>query len=542
MNDLLNSFLGLLPDWQVGGYSIPWPAWGGGSLIALLGIAWVATRDTLSTAADIKTLNAKPAATPKDVQDAADDIKAVVDDGAVKQDAKQEEILKHLVEMKEQKAAEAGRVLDEQAKQTFIEQVRKVLQSTDAKKGPAREALADNRPLDAAGELMKVAQQEGAMADDVRRAAKEAGSTAAETFREAGGIYYSDRPDLALEAYREAARLDASDFNSLVYLSRLEDKQGGDVVAAKTAAEQALQVADDEREKGTAVHELGKNAMTSGDLAKSGEYFQTYLEIVRTLAEANPGSSEAKRDVSIALEKLGDVAMEAGDTDAALGYFTESLEIRRALASANPGSAVAKRDVSVSLNKLGDVYMQAGDTDAALGFYTESLDIRRAISEANPGSSEAKRDVSVSLNKLGDVAIKAGDTDAALRYFTESSDILRVLASANPGSAEAKRDVSVSLNKLGDVAIKAGDTDAALGYFTEDLEIARALSDANPSSAEAKRDVIASLDRLGKVTGEVQYWQQALVIAEDMEAKGQFAPTDAFIPGYLRDQIAAAGE
>lgn len=350
MNDLLNSFLGLLPQIKLGDTDFTLPVWGFGSLAIAGGLIWKVIRSGIGTAADIKTLNAKPAATPQDVQDAADDIKAVVDDGAVKQDAKQEEILKHLVEMKEQKAAEAGRVLDEQAKQTFIEQVRKVLQSTDAKKGPAREALSDNRPLDAAGELMKVAQQEGAMADDVSRAAKEAGSTAAETFREAGGIYYSDRPDLALNAYREAARLDTSHFGSLICLSRLEHKQGGDVVAAKTAAEQALQAAGDERER------------------------------------------------------------------------------------------------SVALNDLGEISMQAGDTDAALG------------------------------------------------YFTDSSDILGALSEANPGSAEAKRDVIVSLAKL------------------------------------------------GGMTSEVSYWQQALVIAEEMEAKGQLAPVDAGMVEQIRKQIAAAGE
>ncbi|MEE9379880.1 MAG: tetratricopeptide repeat protein [Hyphomonadaceae bacterium] len=398
MNDLLNSFLGLLPQIKLGDTDFTLPVWGFGSLAIAGGLIWKVIRSGIGTAADIKTLNAKPAATPQDVQDAADDIKAVVDDGAVKQDAKQEEILKHLVEMKEQKAAEAGRVLDEQAKQTFIEQVRKVLQSTDAKKGPAREALSDNRPLDAAGELMKVAQQEGAMADDVSRAAKEAGSTAAETFREAGGIYYSDRPDLALNAYREAARLDTSHFGSLICLSRLEHKQGGDVVAAKTAAEQALQAAGDERER------------------------------------------------------------------------------------------------SVALNDLGEISMQAGDTDAALGLFTEDLEIARALAEANPGSSEAKRDVSVSLNKLGDVAMQAGDTDAALGYFTDSSDILGALSEANPGSAEAKRDVIVSLAKL------------------------------------------------GGMTSEVSYWQQALVIAEEMEAKGQLAPVDAGMVEQIRKQIAAAGE
>ena len=316
---------------------------------------------------------------------------------------------------------------------------------------------------------------------------------AAQEWRDLGALAYDRDPERALNAFREAARLDASDFNALIYLSRLEDKQAGDVVAAKTAAEQALQVARNERDR------------------------------------------------SVALNTLGDIAMQAGDTDAARVSFTESLEIRRALSEANPGSSEAKRDVSISLNWLGNVALQAGDLDAARAAYTEYLEIARALSEANPGSSEAKRDVSVSLIKLGAVAIKAGDTDAALGFFTESSDILRALSEANPGSAEAKRDVSVSLNKLGDVAMKAGEANAAHDYFTEGLDIARALATANPGSAEAQRDVIFSLAKLGGMTGEFQYWQEALAIAEQMEANGQFAPTDAWMLEEIRKQIAAAG-
>ena len=65
------------------------------------------------------------------------------------------------------------------------------------------------------------------------------------------------------------------------------------------------------------------------------------------------------------------------------------------------------------------------------------------------------------------------------------------------------------------------------------------LSSASPENAEAKRDVIVSLIKMGQITKEPAYWEEALVIAREMETNGQFSPTDASIPDYLQQLIDA---
>ena len=430
-----------------------------------------------------------------------------------------ETIVTSLVDTERVQAAAEGREFGPDEAKKFEENLREILSSTDARKLPAKEALADNRSQDAADQLMIVARQEGGAADDFAR-------SSAQIYREAAALYYGRQPQKALEAYREATRLDGFDFGAWIYLARLERIHGGNITAAKEAAIKARKTAISERDQSVAMDELGDIAMLAGDLAAARTAFTESLETRRTLAEANPESAEAQRDVSVSLNKLGDVALQAGDLAAARSAFTESHEILAKLAEANPESAEAQRDLAVGYERLGNVEMFAGDLASARGWFEDEVKISQKLMDDNPASAEAKRFHSVVLNKLGDVAIKAGDIDAASSAFTESLEIARSRAAANPESAQGLRDVSVFLNKLGDVAIKAGDLVAARSAFTESLEIARNLAEANPGSAEAQRDVWVSMWRVARYFDEDVSWQDVADAMQAMKDAGTLFPAD----------------
>lgn len=430
------------------------------------------------------------------------------------------------------KAASEGRDFGPDAAKTFEKHVRAILTSKDARKRPAQEALEENRSQDAADELIKVTAHEGAAAVDFVR-------EAAETYREAASLYYCVQPQKALEAYREATKLDASDFNSWIYLARLEDRQAGNVEASIKAAQNARQVAENHRDASIASAQAAEGLLKIGDLAAAISSLRGASENMRKFAEANPSSAEAQRDVSVMLEKIGDVAVQAGDFGTARAAFEESHEIRLKIAVKNPGSFGAQRDVSVSLERLGDVELRAGNLGAARTAYEECVETHRALAAENADSSGAQRDVSISLQKLGDVELQAGNLGASRTAVTESLEITRRLAAANPGSAEALRDYSISLNRFGKVELQAGNFDAALTAFDESLGITRRLAAANTGSAEAQRDLILSLARLAQITGEVGYWQEALPIVEKLAAEGRLAAPDAWMLEDIRGNAAA---
>ncbi|MFN7056668.1 MAG: hypothetical protein ACK4SV_13995, partial [Hyphomonas sp.] len=232
--------------------------------------------------------------------------------------------------------------------------------------------------------------------EDLEAAARADMANAARKWRDIGALAFDTDPARALTAYREATRLDASDFWAWIYLARLEQSYAGNTTGARVAAQSALEKAGDAREKSVALRETGDVAVQAGDLAGAQAAYAEGLELARALSASNPGSAEAKRDVSVSLNKLGDMAVQAGDLAGAKAAYAEGLELARALSASNPGSAEAKRDVSVSLERLGDVAVRAGDLAGAQSAYAEGLELRRALSASNPGSAEAKRDVSVS--------------------------------------------------------------------------------------------------------------------------------------------------
>jgi len=86
--------------------------------------------------------------------------------------------------------------------------------------------------------------------------------------------------------------------------------------------------------------------------------------------------------------------------------------------------------------------------------------------------------------------------------------------------------LSVSLSKIGFLLESQGDRDGALGFFRRGLEISERLSAADPASVDLARDVLALNGLMARVTGERQYWERALAIFRDLEARGALAEAD----------------
>ena len=213
------------------------------------------------------------------------------------------------------------------------EMLAKILAATEAKDGekasvrPGEREDAAVRAVieapDAAKELAEGDLEHGF--DTLKARARAKANAAAQEWRDIGALAYDRDPQTALEAYREATRLDGSDFWSWIYRARLEDRQAGNVTAAIQAAKQAIDVAPTERDKAVAFSNVADRLQKLGDLKGAIESYGEVSFSMRNLAAANPDSAEAQRDVSVSLNKLGNVAVLAGDLGAARTAFEESL-------------------------------------------------------------------------------------------------------------------------------------------------------------------------------------------------------------------------
>ena len=143
--------------------------------------------------------------------------------------------------------------------------------------------------------------------------------------------------------------------------------------------------------------------------------------------------------------------------------------------------------------------------------------------------------------KIGEVQQAQGDLAAALASYQASLAIRERLAKADPGNAGRQRDLSVSYEKIGEMQQAQGDLAAALASYQASHDIFERLAKADPGNARWQRDLIVSYVKLAEVdqTASRSFLTRALEIAQEMQRRGQLAPTDLWMIDDLAKRIAA---
>ena len=356
---------------------------------------------------------------------------------------------------------------DAQADLTFANAARRTLQAAEPKEREARRALTaiPPRPIDAADQLMIAARQQHAEADDARCEAQKLDIATADRYRRAGALYYGVEDGKALNAYREAAKLDTSDIWAMIYLGRLEQTHGEGLAAAAAVFDAALKVVADERDRSVLFNELGNVRVSQGDLTGALESYEAGLLIRERLAASDEENAGWQRDLSVSHERIGDVRVSQGDLTGALASYEAGLLIAERLAASDEENAEWQRDLSVSHNKIGDVRVSQGDLTGALESYEAGLLIRERLAASDEGHAGWQRDLSVSHDKIGNVRVSQGDLTGALESYEAGLLIAERLAASDEGNAEWQADLAASYGKLGQLHLAKGDADRALELF-----------------------------------------------------------------------------
>jgi tetratricopeptide (TPR) repeat protein len=331
--------------------------------------------------------------------------------------------------------------------------------------------------------------------------------------------------DSVIARYEAVVKLDPGVFTDWVNLDRLY-QSAGRTADARSAAETAAKVADNDRDKSVALSELGDVLTAQGDLTGAGKAYVEDLAILRPLAAADPTQAVAQRDLSVALAKTGDVLRAQGDLTGASKAYAEVLAIFRRLAAPDPTNAVAQRDLLAALQRTGSVLRAQGDLTGAGKAYAEDLAILRSLAAADPTNAGAQRDVGTALDRTGEVLQAQRDLAGAGKAYAEALAILRPLAAADPTNAVAQRDASVALGYASEVLEAQGDLAGAGKLYAEMLAIFRRLAVADPTNAGAQRDVMVDLFLLARTGSPDVHWSDVVAQMETMDAKGILAPAD----------------
>ena len=343
--------------------------------------------------------------------------------------------------------------LPEEIIERAVAAAEEVLSSNDPAKAKAQEALRQGDVPTAEKALEEAFDREAEAATRLDDQAAQLKFKAARTAREIAALTAVRSVAEARRWYVKAAEFEPDDFWTHIELARLH-QAGGDIIAALEAAQYALRVAGNDRERSVALNDIGDGLVSQGALDRGLESFQASMDITKRLAEADASNANLQRDLSVSHEKIGDVLVSQGALDRALESFQASMDIAKRLAEADASNANLQRDLSVSHNKIGDVWVSQGALDRALESFQASMDIRKRLAEADASNANLQRDLSVSHERIGDTHEHDGKISDAIASYEQSLIIVRSLARRFPKHQRFQSDLIITERRLNELRVK----------------------------------------------------------------------------------------
>jgi CHAT domain-containing protein/tetratricopeptide (TPR) repeat protein len=303
--------------------------------------------------------------------------------------------------------------------------------------------------------------------------------------------YYHQRPEEALELYRDAERVSVRAGDAYGRAQALfhqgcvhSDSNRFDQAQALYEAARAVWLERrDEREQAITRVAVARLALRRGRYQEALDEFQGALERLRPMGD---GVGEGS-----ALTGIARVYLDMADTGSALRYWEEALRVFE---------AIGLRSVVVDvLMSLGEGYLAFGDDTKALDTFKRALALSRELG--------IERWQAVALRYIGAVHLRGGQPDEALRHL-ESSLALEPVVADRRLEAQTRAD-------LAEVRLLLGDPSTAARQFGDALALSRSAGD-RVSEARGLFGLARTAARAGDLDTARRHVEGALRVAESL--------------------------
>jgi|CXWL01.1.fsa_nt_gi tetratricopeptide (TPR) repeat protein len=324
--------------------------------------------------------------------------------------------------------------------------------------------------------------------------------------------------------WEQAAALDPQDFWTHIYSGRLYIELGR-LANGWDAFSRALQVAQDDLSRITAIIDLGDAAWAGGQWDLARRAYSDALTLIRPHV-SNPNSTSL---IAIIMDRLSssiltddqytllrmriflDIAARRGVRPDRVQAVTSALpavelpapeiltsaeqtlrlilQMEEARATAHPTNQDVQRALSVALNHLANLYLFTSRYAEAEELLRHAMQIDRATAAA---SSPEAVGLSVTLQLLGDLLVAQQRFREAERLYREGLDLDRRAQATDPGNQDRVRNVAVMLQRIGAIRFLQRDLPGARRAWAEAADTMRALALAAPHNASLRADVQAS--------------------------------------------------
>lgn len=387
-------------------------------------------------------------------------------------DAKVDEI----VTMLRNQAATSGNELDPDAESTIRDAVQRIIESGDSRKQTAVDQLLEGDPDAAAVRIEQVAM-------DLGRASDESRAAAAESWSEAGAIYYTTDVAAAVRCFEEALLLQpdnaeyATDLGyAYVRAGRLDD--------AVNVFGRGLNAQPDEPVLIDTLRGLGMAARLKAEYGVARRHFDRAIGIARDTGDL--------RREGLLLLQLGSIASSQGNLELARSDYESVIERAEEIGDTHM--------LSRALNNFGIVLAKTEDYTGANSAFARAYEIDLARNDL-AGQSQ-------SIGNLGASALRSGNVDEAAEHLARSIEIGRELGD--------QRSIALDLTNLGSIAASRGDFPQAEAHLDEALQIAT-----EHGFEELRLIITVNLGEVARDSGDVasacRLWLEALPALEKLE-------------------------
>ncbi|MBU1535907.1 tetratricopeptide repeat protein, partial [Myxococcota bacterium] len=235
---------------------------------------------------------------------------------------------------------------------------------------------------------------------------------------------------------------------------------------------------------GVAFNKMGRLYRNQGQLSLALEYLKRGLSLFEEASD--------KRGVAGSKDDIGQVLHTLGENDEAMNYCAEALEIRRSLGDS--------RSIAVALLNIGDIEMDRGLFNEAASCFFEALQISTGLGDDTI--------VCKATNSLGILAFHQGKLEEAITEWNKG-----LIISQNIGYYPME---SKFQNNIGEALFRLGRYSEANSKLLRAIELAEEMHEKRVLF-DAKRNLSLVLQKLGKPEEALQYAQESLNIARDLD-------------------------
>jgi tetratricopeptide (TPR) repeat protein len=374
----------------------------------------------------------------------------------------------------------------------YREQVSSIASSSDSRKVSALRAYADGDRQGGFDALLELQRAETAA---VAAGWRELGALALDRY---------DRGEATAESvaalFREAQRIDPSNFDGWVVLSRLELMRG-DVDSAAVAARRAQSLASDSWQRALAAAEVSQALAQSGRLTEASRAASDTVRAMRDVADTYPSDRASRRNLVAALLQLGDLQLRSADPQVAQQSVEEAVALGDALLGEMPEDILALEHRATAFAQRGDIALAREDASGASAAFDELYALSERLARLEPGSRRRLRNVSIALDKRGLVRMSASPLDAR-KDFELALQMRRRLLAVDANNLQALIDVTFSARRVGlswAATQQRGDVDRALEFVEESIRVGEQAAKLAPHSIDVKLELALSHLQLGFV-------------------------------------------